>query len=117
MSVHMIYYRGGTKVMRPIRSREEYLSLRGTTRQRAILKAVRNGDKRQKGHLLQMNYSCLPNKDGSLKGSTRMSSSVGMDIDFKVPEDLTPEEQESWLRSRWPGCARWCWASGTSWGC
>ena len=78
MSVHMIYYRGGTKVMRPIRSREEYLSLRGTTRQRAILKAVRNGDKRQKGHLLQMNYSCLPNKDGSLKGSTRMSSSVGM---------------------------------------
>ncbi len=86
--------------MRPIRSREEYLSLRSTTRQRAILKAVRNGDKRQKGHLLQMNYSCLPNKDGSLKGSTRMSSSVGMDIDFKVPEDLTPEEQESWLREQ-----------------
>ena len=40
MSVHMIYYRGGTKVMRPIRSREEYLSLRGTTRQRAILKEL-----------------------------------------------------------------------------
>ena len=38
--------------------------------------------------MLQMNYSCLPNPDGSLKGSTRMSNSVGMDIDFdpKAPD-------------------------------
>ena len=38
--------------------------------------------------MVQMNYSCLPNADGTLKGSTRMSRSVGMDIDFdpKAPD-------------------------------
>ncbi|WP_288595547.1 hypothetical protein, partial [uncultured Ruminococcus sp.] len=32
--------------------------------------------------MVQMNYSCLPNENGALKGSTRISKSVGMDIDF-----------------------------------
>ena len=54
MSVHMIYYKDGVKMMRPILNREEYLS-------------QRDGG--------------VPNEDGTLKGSKRMSSSIGMDID------------------------------------
>ena len=77
-------------MMRPILSREEYLALRGTEKQKAILKNVRKGDERQKHRLVQMNYSCLPNEDGSLKGSTRMSTSVGMDIDHIKPEEMQP---------------------------
>ena len=41
--------------------------------------------------LLQMNYSCLPNEDGSLKGTTRMSSTVGMDVDLHR-EDFANED-------------------------
>ena len=81
MSVHVIYYQDGAKRMRPILSRDEYLSLRGSKKQKSTLKAIREGDENQKKHLLQMNYSCLPNEDGALKGATRMSTSVGMDID------------------------------------
>ena len=66
MSVHMIYYKDGAKMMRPILSREEYLMLRGSEMQKATLKAVRMGDEGQKTKLLQMNYSCLPNEDGTL---------------------------------------------------
>ena len=77
-------------MMRPVLSREEYLALRGSSKQQAILKAVREGDEKQKHRLVQMNYSCLPNADGSLKGSTRMSTSVGMDIDHIKPEMMQP---------------------------
>ncbi|MBO4565461.1 MAG: hypothetical protein J5720_08505 [Bacteroidaceae bacterium] len=35
-----------------------------------------------------MNYSCLPNDDGSLKGTTRMSTTVGMDIDHIADNEL-----------------------------
>ena len=93
MSAHLITYKGGAKVMRPILTREEYLALRGTNKQKAILKAVREGDERQKHRLLQMNYSCLPNEDGSLKGSTRMSTSVGMDIDHVTAEEMLPMKE------------------------
>ena len=77
----MIYYKDGAKMMRPILSRESYLKLRGSEKQKAIVKAIRMGDVSQKHLLQQMNYSCLPNEDGTLKGSTRVSGSVGMDID------------------------------------
>ena len=77
-------------MMRPVLSREEYLALRGTEKQKAILKTVREGDERQKHRLVQMNYSCLPNEDGTLKGSTRISSTVGMDIDHIKPEEMQP---------------------------
>ena len=83
----MIYYKGGAKMMRPVLTREEYLALRGSDEQKATLKAVRSGREKLKGKLVQMNYSCLPNADGSLKGTTRMSNTVGMDIDH-VPESL-----------------------------
>ena len=66
MSVHVINYQDGAKMMRPVLTREEYLALRGTEKQKAILKTVREGDERQKHRLVQMNYSCLPNEDSSL---------------------------------------------------
>ncbi len=77
-------------MMRPVLTREEYLALRGSSKQQAILKAVREGEEKQKHRLIQMNYSCLPNEDGTLKGATRMSTSVGMDIDHIKPEDMQP---------------------------
>ena len=76
--------------MRPVLTREEYLALRGTEKQQRILKAVREGDERAKMRLVQMNYSCLPNDDGTLKGSARTSSTVGMDIDHVKPEQMLP---------------------------
>ena len=81
MSVHMIYYKYGVKLMRPILNREEYLSQRDGGEQQSLLKGVREGKEQLKSKLVQMNYSCLPNEDGTLKGSKRMSSSIGMDID------------------------------------
>ena len=81
MSVHMIYYKDGVKMMRPILNREEYLSQRDGGEQKSLLKGVREGKEQLKSKLVQMNYSCLPNEDGTLKGSKRMSSSIGMDID------------------------------------
>ena len=88
MSVHMIYYKDGAKMMRPVLTREEYLKIRGCENQRAIVKAVRSGDEKQKHRLIQMNYSCLPNADGTLKGSKTMSNTVGMDIDHIKPEEM-----------------------------
>ena len=83
--------------MRPITTREEYLSKRNTAEQQQTLKTVREQDASQKNQLVQMNYSCLPNADGSLKGSKTASRSVGMDIDFKAPEELSAQEQQEWL--------------------
>ena len=88
MSVHVIYYKDGAKRMRPVLSRESYLKLRGSKKQKTTLKAVREGDEEKKTKLLQMNYSCLPNEDGTLKGATRMSTSVGMDIDHIAAEEM-----------------------------
>ena len=88
MSVYKIYYQDGAKRMRPILTREEYLKLRGSRKQKNTLAAVRGGDEEQKKKLLQMNYSCLPNEDGTLKGTTRMSTSVGMDIDHIDPSAM-----------------------------
>ena len=88
MSVHVIYYKDGAKMMRPILTRESYLKLRGGEKQKAIVKAIRMGDVSQKHLLQQMNYSCLPNEDGTLKGTTRMSGSVGMDIDHIAADEM-----------------------------
>ena len=85
----MIYYKDGAKMMRPVLTREDYLALRGSQEQQRTLQAVRQGDAKQKSRLLQMNYSCLPNEDGTLKGSKRMSTSVGMDIDH-IPQSQMP---------------------------
>ena len=89
MSVFEIYKGdGGAKFMRPIHSREEYLRSRNSEKQQQTLKAVRSGDESRKSQLVQMNYSCLPNEDGTLKGSKRMSTTVGMDIDHLTKEEM-----------------------------
>ena len=79
--------------MRPICSREEYLKLRNGGEQSAILAAVRSGDESRKKNLVQFNYSCLPNDDGTLKGSKRMSTTVAMDIDHVPPEKMQPLQE------------------------
>lgn len=78
MSAFIIYYQDGAKHMRPVNDETEYRLVRDTEHNR----------RSDKHHMVQMNYSCLPNADGTLKGSTRMSRSVGMDIDFdpKAPD-------------------------------
>ena len=98
MSVHYIYKgNGGAKMMRPVLTKEEYLKLRNGGFQRENVARIRQGDEALKSSLEQMNYSCLPNEDGTLKGSKRMSTTVGMDIDFKAPTELSAEEQQAWL--------------------
>ena len=73
MSVFEVYQKdGGAKFMRLIHNREEYLGRRNTIRQRQVLKAVRQGKEEQKSQLIQMNYSCLPNEDGALKGEKKV---------------------------------------------
>ena len=104
MSVFEIYKGdGGAKFMRPIHNREEYLNSRNSDKQRQTLKTVRAGDEKRKSDLTQMNYSCLPNADGSLKGSKTASRSVGMDIDFKAPKELSAEEAAKWLAKQMAG--------------
>ena len=89
MSVHYIYKgAGGAKFMRPVPNREEYLKLRNGGFQRENVARIRQGDEAVKSSLVQMNYSCLPNDDGSLKGSKRMSTTVGMDIDHLTAEEM-----------------------------
>ena len=96
MSVHIIYYKDGAKLMRPVKDETEYRLLRDAERNRTA----------DKHHMVQMNYSCLPNENGALKGATRLSRSVGMDIDFdpkapdyeakmaQVPELVTGKKEE-----------------------
>ena len=88
MSCYQIYYKDGAKMMRPVPNREEYLKLRGSRSQGILVAAVRRGEEDKKSLLLQMNYSCLPNEDGSLKGSTKMSTTIGMDIDHIPAEQM-----------------------------
>ena len=89
MSAHVIYYKDGAKMMRPVLTREEYLALRGSEKQREVLKTVREKDERQKNRLVQMNYSCLPGEEGALRGATRLSTTVGMDVDHIKAEEMT----------------------------
>ena len=91
MSCYTIYYNEGAKMMRPVTNRDEYLQLRDSAKQKNIIDAVRNGDEKSKHRLLQMNYSCMPNEDGSLKGSIRVTTTVGMDVDLHR-DDFTNEE-------------------------
>ena len=72
MSVHMIYYKDGAKMMRPVLTREEYLGLRNGGEQKQLVAAIRSGN----------------DEDGSLKGSKRMSTTVGMDIDHLSKEEM-----------------------------
>ena len=89
-------------MMRPVLSRPEYLALRNSGDQVQTVAAIREGDASLKHKLVQMNYSCLPNEDGSLKGSKRMSTTVGMDIDWTPsPLPLKGEEQTAASKEEW----------------
>ena len=99
MSVHYIYYKDGAKRMRPVLTREEYLSLRNGGEQRRLVERIRAGEEGLKSKLVQMNYSCLPNEDGSLKGSKTMSTTVGMDIDHLSKEEM-PAVRERILQKK-----------------
>ena len=99
MSCYTIYYNEGAKMMRPVTNRDEYLQLRDSAKQKNIVDAVRNGDEKSKHRLLQMNYSCMPNEDGSLKGSTQMTTTVGMDVDH-IAKDQMQEVKERILAKK-----------------
>ena len=99
MSVHVIYYQDGAKHMRPVQTEEELRQLRSTERQQSLVAQARQGLTDAKRKLLQFNYSCLPNEDGSLKASTRLSGSVGMDIDFSEA-DCQAEKHSHAIRDR-----------------
>ena len=75
-------------MMRPVLSREEYLALRNGGEQQQLVQRIRAGEETLKHKLLQMNYSCLPNEDDTLKGSARMSTTVGMDIDHLSADEM-----------------------------
>ena len=85
--------------MRPVLTRAEYLSLRNGGEQRRLVERIRAGEEGLKSKLVQMNYSCLPNEDGSLKGSKTMSTTVGMDIDHLTKEEM-PTVRERILQKK-----------------
>ena len=99
MSVHVIYKQNGAKMMRPVLTREEYLALRNGGEQQQLVQRIRGGEDGLKSKLVQMNYSCLPNEDGTLKGSKRMSTTVGMDIDH-IPWEQMREVKERVLAKK-----------------
>lgn len=84
MSVHVIYMEDGRKMMRPVLTREEYLQIRNSEENR----------KAEKKHMVQMNYSCLPNEDGTLRGAKRVSSTIGADIDVPIEKDFVLSKKE-----------------------
>ena len=86
MSVHVIEYKDGAKIMRPILSFKEYAELRNSKHNREMTRLARAGDANAKRRMIQFNYSCMPN-EGRLKGATQVSNSVGMDVDFQKGMD------------------------------
>lgn len=108
MAVNRIILRDGKKVCIPIKTRAEYYKLRDADFNRKSAEKARNGEtyttrsgeqKSYKTILEQFNYSCYPNEDGTLKGTTKPADSVGMDIDLCVPKEL-PEgvTKEKWIQ-------------------
>ena len=102
MSCFYMQYVQGQKILRPVRSKEEYLKLRDSDRQKWLVSEIRRGRKdgsmnkeeiaKLKRQLLQFNYSCIPGEDGHLKGVKTPSMTFGMDIDFD-PEDPDYEKK------------------------
>ena len=102
MSCYFVQYVQGQKVLRPVHSKEEYLKLRDSDRQKWLVSEIRRGRKdgsmskeeiaKLKRQLLQFNYSCIPGEDGHLKGVKTPSMSFGMDIDFD-PDDPDYEKK------------------------
>ena len=86
MSVHVIFYQQGHKMMEAVATEEAYRRYRDSQAQQRWVETIRHPKPETdvsaaKRKLVQFNYSCLPTEDGGLKGAKRLSKSVGMDID------------------------------------
>ena len=93
MSVHIIYYQQGHKMMKAVETEEAYRRYRDSQTQVRNLTLIRHPQEdtdvaAAKRKLVQFNYSCLPTEDGCLKGATRLSKSVGMDIDHLSADEV-----------------------------
>ena len=93
MSVHVIYYQQGHKMMKAVETEEAYRRYRDSQTQVRNLTLIRHPQEdtdvaAAKRKLVQFNYSCLPTEDGCLKGATRLSKSVGMDIDHLSADEM-----------------------------
>ena len=93
MSVHVIYYQQGHKMMKAVETEKAYRRYRDSQTQVRNLTLIRHPQEdtdvaAAKRKLVQFNYSCLPTEDGCLKGATRLSKSVGMDIDHLSDDEV-----------------------------
>ena len=93
MSVHVIYYQQGHKMMKAVETEEAYRRYRDSQTQVRNLTLIRHPQEdtdvaAAKRKLVQFNYSCLPTEDGCLKGATRLSKSVDMDIDHLSADEV-----------------------------
>ena len=93
MSVHVIYYQQGHKMMKAVETEEAYRRYRDSQTQVRNLTLIRHPQEdtdvaAAKRKLVQFNYSCLPTEGGCLKGATRLSKSVGMDIDHLSADEV-----------------------------
>ena len=93
MSVHLIYYQQGHKMMEAVATEEAYRRYRDSQAQQRWVETIRHPKPgadvtAAKRRLVQFNYSCLPTEDGGLKGAKRLSKSVGMDIDHLSAEQV-----------------------------
>ena len=93
MSVHVIFYRQGHKMMEAVETEEAYRRYRDSQAQQRWVETIRHPKPETdvsaaKRKLVQFNYSCLPTEDGCLKGAKRLSKSVGMDIDHLSADEV-----------------------------
>ena len=93
MSVHLIYYQQGHKMMEAVATEEAYRRYRDSQAQQRWVETIRHPQpvtdvSAAKRKLVQFNYSCLPTEDGCLKGAKRLSKSVGMDIDHLSADEV-----------------------------
>ena len=93
MSVHLIYYQQGHKMMEAVATEEAYRRYRDSQAQQRWVETIRHPKPETdvsaaKRKLVQFNYSCLPTEDGCLKGANRLSKSVGMDIDHLSVDEV-----------------------------
>ena len=93
MSVHVIFYQQGHKMMEAVATEEAYRRYRDSQAQQRWVETIRHPKPETdvsaaKRKLVQFNYSCLPTKDGCLKGAKRLSKSVGMDIDHLSADEV-----------------------------
>ena len=93
MSVHVIFYQQGHKMMEAVATEEAYRRYRDSQAQQRWVETIHHPKPETdvsaaKRKLVQFNYSCLPTEDGCLKGAKRLSKSVGMDIDHLSADEV-----------------------------